>query len=460
NGRIEKMNGEYLRVIEERISKLAGEGLRVIAVAYNELQDGESFKDKKIESNLIFVGLAGMKDPPRPEIKESISIAKKAGIRTIIITGDYGLTAQRIAQEVGIIESDSDPGSRRVITGIELDNMSDQQILEEIKAGCSIFALVTPVQKLRIVKILRENGEIVAVTGDGANDSPSLREADIGVAMGVSGTDIAREASDMVLLDDSFTSIVKAVESGRTVYDNIRKYITYVFTHNWAELIPFILYVVFGLPLPLLIIQVLAIDIGIDIIPSLALSQEPPEKGIMEQAPRSIKERLFSRGVFLRSLYLGIIIAAGAMFGCLNAWASGGWVLGMQLDPHSAVYIKGVTMTFAGIVVGQMGNVLACRTSKASLFKTSLTSNKWIWVGLASQIIILTLMIYAPLMQNIFGTTALGLNEWAYLALIAGAVILAEEVRKWLARTLQETSWLPKLNQKISSIKEVVMKYT
>lgn len=461
NGKTEKLTTELLNVIEEKISKFAGEGLRVIAVAYKELQDGESLDGKNIESNMVFLGLAGIKDPPRPEIRKSIEIAKKAGIRTIIITGDYGLTAQRIAQEVGIVEpSGSQSGSNRVITGVELEGMSDQQILEEIKAGCSIFALVTPVQKLRIVKILRENGEIVAVTGDGANDSPSLREADIGIAMGVSGTDIAREASDMVLLDDSFNSIVKAVESGRTVYDNIRKYITYVFTHNWAELIPFILYVVFGLPLPLLIIQVLAIDIGIDIIPSLALSQEPPEEDIMEQPPRSIKERLFNKSVFLRSLYLGIIIAAGAMFGCLNAWASGGWILGMQLDPHSPVYIKGVTMTFAGIVVGQMGNVLACRTSKTSLFKTSLKSNKWIWIGLASQIIILTLMIYVPPMQSIFGTTALGLNEWTYLALIACGVILAEEVRKWFARRLQKTGWLPKFNQKISKVKEVVVKYT
>lgn len=445
NDKTEELTNKFLSSIEEKIFEFASEGLRIIAVAYRELPDGGSFEAKDVEKNMVLVGLTAMKDPPRPEIKEYVKMAKQAGIKIIIITGDYGLTALSIAQEVGIIESGSlESESFRIITGVELEDMSDGQIVKEIKKGCSIFALVSPVQKLRIVKILRQNGEIVAVTGDGANDGPSLREADIGVAMGVSGTDIAREASDMVLLDDSFASIVKAVESGRAVYDNIRKYITYFFTHNWAELIPFILYVVLGLPLPLLIIQVLAIDLGIEIIPSLALSQEPPEAGIMRQPPRSVKERLFSKNVFLRSLYIGIIIAAGAMFGCLNAWSAGGWYLGMQLDPNNAVYIKGVTMTFAGIVIAQIGNVLACRTSKTSLFKTNLRSNKWIWVGIASQISILSLIIYVPFLQNIFGTTALGLTEWAFLALLAGVVIVAEEVRKWFARRLSK---IPPISQ-------------
>ena len=436
--KVEKLTNEHLRTLEEKISEFASEGLRVIAVAYNELPDGGSFEPENVEKNMIIIGLAAMKDPPRPEIKEWVKTAKQAGIRVIIVTGDYGLTAQTIAQEVGILGSESRKESCRLITGVELDEMSDREILKEIKKGCSIFALVSPVQKLRIVEILKQSGEIVAVTGDGANDGPSLREADIGISMGVSGTDVAREASDIVLLDDSFASIVKSVESGRTVYDNIRKYITYVFTHNWAELIPFILYVLLGIPLPLLIIQVLAIDIGIEIIPSLALSQEPPEPGIMRQPPRSVKERLFNKEVLLRSLYIGLIIAAGAMFGCLSVWSAGGWQFGMQLESHSIVYIKGVTMTFASIVVAQIGNVLACRTNKTSLFKTSLRSNKWIWIGIASQISILSLIIYVPFMQSIFGTAALGLTEWAFLALLACIVIIAEEIRKWFARWLEK----------------------
>lgn len=314
--------------------------------------------------------------------------------------------------------------------------MSDEQIIKDVKNGCSIFALVTPVQKLRIVQVLRQNSEIVAVTGDGANDGPSLREADIGVAMGVSGTDVAREASDMVLLDDSFSSIVKAVETGRAVYDNLRKFITYVWAHNWAELIPFLLYILLAIPLPLTVLQILAIDLGIDIIPSLALSREPPEPGIMQQPPRSVRERLFSKGVILRSLYIGLIIAAGAVFGCLYTWWFGGWYLGSQLDPTSTLYIKGTTMTFAGIVVAQTGNLLAMRTSKVSLFKTSLRNNMWILVGIAYQLSVLSLIVYVPFLQNIFGTTTLTLTDWAYLAIIPCVVILVSEVRKWFSRRL------------------------
>ena len=188
--------------------------------------------------------------------------------------------------------------SCQVIRGVDLEDLSDQAIVDEVKKGNVIFARVAPEQKLRIVKVLKKSGEIVAVTGDGANDAPSLKEANIGVAMGASGTDVAREAADIVLLNDSFASIVKAVESGRAIYENIRKFIVYVFAHNWAELIPFVLYALLGIPLPLLVVQVLAIDLAIDVIPSLALSREPPEAGIMQEPPRSIKERLFTPKVF------------------------------------------------------------------------------------------------------------------------------------------------------------------
>jgi magnesium-transporting ATPase (P-type) len=314
--------------------------------------------------------------------------------------------------------------------------MSDQQVSEEVKRENVIFARVSPEQKLRIVKVLKQHGDIVAVTGDGANDAPSLKEADIGIAMGASGTDVAREASDMVLLDDSFASIVKAVESGRAIYENLRKFIVYVFAHNWAELIPFVLYALLDIPLPLLVVQVLAIDLGIDVIPSLALSREPPEAGIMQELPRNIKERLFNKRVFLRSLYIGLIIAAGATYGCMNAWSKGGWYLGSTKVFPTDIYTKGTTMTFAGIVMAQVGNVLASRTSKASLFKTSLTSNKWIWLGIAAQISLLSVMVYTPVMQRFFGTTALGLLDWAFLVILACIVISAEEIRKLFARRL------------------------
>jgi magnesium-transporting ATPase (P-type) len=432
NNRIEELTQERIHAVETKIREFASEGLRVIAVAYKLLPQNESFKDKNVEQDMILVGLAAMKDPPRPEVKDAVKLAKEAGIKIVIITGDYGPTAQAIAEEVGIV----DVADCRIIRGVDLEAMGDVAIVEEVRRGNVIFSRVSPEQKLRIVTVLKQNGEVVAVTGDGANDAPSLKEADIGIAMGASGTDVAREAADMVLLDDSFASIVKAVESGRAIYENIRKFIVYVFSHNWAELIPYLLYASLGIPLPLLVVQVLAIDLGIDVIPSLALSRELPEHGIMQELPRSVRERLFNMEVFLRSLYVGVIIAVGAMIGCLSAWSAGGWHLGMQLPSNNIVYVKGVTMTFAGIVVAQVGNVLACRTSKLSIFKTSLSSNKWIWLGIAAQISILSFLVYVPLMQTLFGTTALELADWAFLAALALIVILAEEIRKWFARRL------------------------
>lgn len=435
DGKIEDLNQENMSLIEARIEEFAKEGLRLIGIAYKQLPKNKYTKGEDVEKDLIFVGLAAMRDPPRAEVKDAVAKAKQAGIKPVIITGDYGPTAEAIAQEVGIVEGQHG----KIIRGVDLEDLSDQAIVDEVKKGNVIFARVAPEQKLRIVKVIKKSGEIVAVTGDGANDAPSLKEADIGVAMGASGTDVAREAADIVLLNDSFASIVKAVESGRAIYDNIRKFIVYVFSHNWAELIPYLLYALLAIPLPLLVVQVLVIDLAIDVIPSLALSREPPEAGIMEEPPRSTKERLFTRKVFLRSVYIGVIIAVGAMIGCFNAWMAGGWQFGMQLAANDPVYIKGVTMTFAGIVVAQAGNVLASRTSKQSIFKTSLKTNKWIIVGIAAQLAILALLIYVPLMNEFFGTTPLNLTDWAYLISLAVVVVFAEEIRKLISRRLSKT---------------------
>jgi magnesium-transporting ATPase (P-type) len=250
------------------------------------------------------------------------------------------------------------------------------------------------------------------------------------------------------LLDDSFASIVKAVESGRAIYENIRKFIVYVFTHNFAELIPFLLFAFLStqnFPLPLLVEQILVIDLAIEVIPSLALSREPPEQGIMNEPPRSVKERLFTGRVLTRAIYTGVIIAIGGMIGCLSAWNAGGWYLGMPLSPEwtwppqpniipNPDYLKGVTMMFAGIIVAQAGNVLACRTTKQSTFKTTLKTNKWIIVGIVSQLSILAFLIYAPFMQRIFGTVSLAVGDWVYLFILPVIVIFADEIRKFFSR--------------------------
>jgi P-type Ca2+ transporter type 2C len=445
NDRLEELTEEKLTWIEARIHEFANEGLRVIAVAYKKLPKAQYTKGAEVENDLVFVGLAAMRDPPRLEVKNAVLKAKQAGIRTVIITGDYGPTAQVIAQEVGIVEKEF----CQIIRGVDLEDLSDNAIVDEVKKGNVIFARVAPEQKLRIVKVLKGSGEIVAVTGDGANDAPSLKEADIGVAMGASGTDVAREAADIVLLDDSFESIVKAVESGRAIYENIRKFIVYVFSHNWAELIPFVLYAGLRFPLPLLVVQVLAIDLAIDVIPSLALSREPAELGIMQEPPRSIKERLFTRKVLSRSIFIGVIIAIGAIIGCLNIWVAGGWQIGMpvpadwhfggDLPNNNPIYLKGVTMMFAGIVVAQVGNVLACRTSKQSIFKTSLKQNKWIIVGIVAQLSILAFLVYVPLMNQFFGTVPLDAIDWVFLLSLAVVVVLAEEIRKFFSRRFTKT---------------------
>lgn len=439
NNKVEEFTDDNLQLVESKLSEFANEGLRVIAVAYRVLKKEEYSKIKSVEEDMTFVGLAAMMDPPRQEVGEAVKKAKEAGIKTVIITGDYGPTAEVVARDVGIVTREC----CNVIRGVDLETLPDEAIVDAVEKGNIIFARVSPEQKLRIVKALKKHGEVVAVTGDGANDAPSLKEADVGVAMGMSGTDVAREAADIVLLDDSFESIVKAVESGRAIYENIRKFIVYVFSHNWAELVPFLLYAFLRIPLPLLVVQILAIDLGIDVIPSLALSREPPEQGIMQEPPRSIKERLFTSKVLLRSQYIGVVTAVGAMIGCLTVWFAGGWTYGTQLPPDSLVYIKGTTMMFAGIVVAQVGNVLACRTTKQSIFRTSLATNKWIVVGIAAQLAILSLIVYVPFLQSLFGTTGLNLGDWAYLALLPIAVIVAEEIRKFFSRHFSKKAFDP-----------------
>jgi len=427
NDQIEQFTPEIRGSIEKQYKEFAQAGLRILGFAYKEVDEKKTYEGKISEEEMIFIGFVALQDPPRSEVKDAVLNANYAGIKVVIITGDSGPTSQAISEEVGITEK----GKTKIIRGRDLHDLGEQGIIDKVKQGNVVFARVSPEEKLEIVKALKQANEVIAVTGDGANDAPSLKEADIGIAMGVGGTDIARDSADMILLNNSFASIVKAIESGRAIYDNIRKFIIYVFSHNWAELIPFLLYFLIGIPLPLLVIQVLAIDLFIDIIPSLALSREPPEPGIMREMPRDIKRRLFDSGVFLRSLYIGIIISLGALFGCISTWMTSGsnWIHLTQTDP---IYIKGTTMTFAGIVIAQIGNLFGCRTNKTSIFKSRFFKNRMIFLAILSQIGILCLLVYLPWLQRIFGTTALNLGDWAYLIILPIIIIIAEEIRKLL----------------------------
>ena len=419
-GRIHEMSSNSLSEIGSKIRELGDQGLRVIAIAYRELGKHEpDTRSEEIEKQLIFLGLVGLQDPPRPEVLDAVRVAKRAGIRIIMLTGDYGPTAKSVALQVGIVESQN----CQVVRGVDLEKTGDTDVKLLLQKKDVVFARVAPEQKLRIVRLLRENGEIVAVTGDGANDAPSLKEADIGVAMGLSGTDVAREASDIVLLDDSFASIVKAVESGRAIFDNIRRFIAYVFAHNWAELSTYILYGLFGIPLPLLPMQVLAIDLGIDVLPSLALGLEPPESGTMTRPPTSRKERLFNPSTLLKSLVLGGFASVVAMGACIGTWVAGGWTWGQKLSYTDPLYLKGTTMTFAGIVVAQIGSILLLRARRPSIPK-GLVSSRWILLGIAGQLAAASAIIYVPLLQQIFGTVGLGLTEWGFLLAIPIAIAM------------------------------------
>jgi P-type Ca2+ transporter type 2C len=411
--------------------EMALSGLRVLGFARRQLQS-LSAGDDETESDLTFTGLAAMFDPPRPEVADAVAKAHRAGIRIGMVTGDYGLTAESIARRIGIVS-----GPRpRIVTGSELLKMEEQELIEVVRDNPEIiFARVSPEDKMRIAKALQATGNIVAVTGDGVNDAPALKRADIGVAMGRTGTDVAKEAADMILTDDNFASIVSAIEEGRTVYENIKKFITYILASNVPEIIPYIVFVAFNVPLPLTIMQVLAIDLGTDLLPALALGLEPPEPGIMERPPRPKNERLLDWKLLLRAYgFLGMLEACVGMAAYFWFLLSHGWTFGQQLDPNGLVYHQATAITFVAIVVSQVFNVFAARTDRESVFKVGIFKNRYVLMGIVYELVLASILIYTPLFQRIFTTGPLGVKEWAFLWAVAPIVLVAEEVRKFYLR--------------------------
>ncbi|HWR18718.1 MAG TPA: cation-transporting P-type ATPase [Clostridia bacterium] len=417
----------------------AKKGLRVLAVAMRELSNANltgslgSYTPELIEKELTFLGLVAMVDPPRPEVAKAVEKCHRAGIRIIMITGDYGLTAESIARRIGIIKSDHP----RVITGVELTKMNINELKEALNEEV-LFARVAPEQKLQVVSALQEMKHIVAVTGDGVNDSPALKKADIGVAMGVSGTDVAKEAADMILTDDNFASIVNAVEEGRAVYNNIRKFAVYILNSNVPEAVPMILYLFSrgAIPLPLTIMQVLAIDLGTDMVPAIGLGAEAPEAGIMDVSPRSQKEPLLNRKLLLRAfLWYGpieaaICTAAYFLFNRMHGWPD------VPLYGFGVSYQMATTVTFAAIVMAQVGMVFASRTDRASVFKTGFFTNKLVVIGIVVELLLLCALTYTPFLHGLFNTAPLGWHEWVLLICIPAVVLLLTEVPKAALRRL------------------------
>ncbi|MDD5182068.1 MAG: cation-translocating P-type ATPase [Candidatus Nanoarchaeia archaeon] len=396
NGRIKKLTKEMKSKLLAESHKMAGEPLRVLGFSYKMLgTKKKSYSVADTEKDMIFAGFVGMIDPPRTEIITSIKDAQDAGIKTVMITGDHKVTAIAIARTIGILR-----GNEIAVTGLELDSMSDEE-LDGIIENVSVFARISPEHKVRILEAFKSRGHVVAVTGDGVNDAPAIKKADIGVAMGIKGTDVTKEASDMVLQDDNYGTIVKAVKSGREIYDNIRKFIKFMLSTNFKELFLVGVVALAGLPLPFIPLQILWINLVTDSLPALALAVDTPEPNIMERKPRKKTEGIFSGSI------LPFIIVAGVIGTLTSIW------LFVHSLPHGIDYAR--TMVFTLAVFFELIFVFNCRSEHRSVFRINPFSNMKLVAAVVFTLMLQVFVIYAPFMQGIFGTVPLNLRDWALI---------------------------------------------
>jgi P-type Ca2+ transporter type 2C len=423
----------------------ARNALRVLALARRDLPaKPASYASDSIEHDLTFLGLMAMMDPPRPEVETAIHTFREAGIRIVMITGDYGLTAESLARRVGMLSSPNP----RIVTGQDLEEMSETDLSKVLEQEV-LFARMAPEHKLKLVSAFQSRGEVVAVTGDGVNDAPALRKADVGVAMGVVGTDVAKEAADIILTNDNFGAIVSAIEEGRAVYDNIRKFLTYIFSSNMPEMVPFLVTAMFPIPLALTVRQILAVDLGTDLMPALGLGVEQPEPGIMSSPPRSKKQTVVDSGLLWRAFgWLGVIEVLLCYAGFFAVFFVTG-NLGKYIPFFSATpvpeylytpmgilaaYAIANTVYHAGVVTAQVGNVFACRTETAHNSQLGWFSNKYIWIGIGIELIIIFLLIYIPFLAGIFNHVEIPFYFWPALFLYAVILYTLEWLRKAVMR--------------------------
>jgi calcium-translocating P-type ATPase len=424
-------------LITRRVESLASQGLRVLALARRSLPVGAPPPPREqAERELSFVGLVTMRDPPRIEVLDAVSACHRAGIRIIVITGDHPLTAAAIARQVGI--GGDHP---RTVDASSIDHTHERELRELLADGEElIFARASPETKLQIAEALRAGGHVIAMTGDGVNDAPALCRADIGVAMGRSGTDVAREAATMVLTDDNFATIVVAIEAGRRVYDNVRKFIVYIFAHATPEVVPFLVFALAGgaVPLPLTVLQLLAFDVGTETLPSLALARDPAEPGVMDRPPRPHSEGVISRPMLLRAwLFLGLIVSALSLGGFFYVLTRAGWHPGDPVSsghPLHHAYLQATTMTFAGMIAGQIGTAFAVRTRRASLRSIGVFSNHYLLLAIVAELALAALFVYAPPLQSLLGTAGLPVRDLIVLAPYPLIVWGADELRRYLVR--------------------------
>ncbi|GAA2740044.1 cation-transporting P-type ATPase [Terrabacter aerolatus] len=431
------------RSFDELVSSWAEEGLRLLAVAERAVDDAEptSLTREVVERDLTLLGMAAMLDPPRPEVADAVARCHSAGIRLLVVTGDHGLTARGIAEDVGIGRV-----GLRVVTGAELDALTEAELDELLAAGEElIFARSSPEDKMRIADALQDQGHVVAMTGDGVNDAPALRRADIGVAMGRSGTDVAREAATMVLTDDNFASVVAAVEAGRRVYDNVRKFIVYIFAHATPEVVPFLVYALSGgrIPLPLTVMQILAIDLGTETLPALALGRERAEPGLMSRPPRTRTQNVIDVPMLARAWgLLGGVSALLVMLVFLTTLVQGGWHLGDDVasGPLHHVWQQATTMSFLGIVACQVGTAMAARTQHASLRRVGVLSNRLLLWGIAYEVVFAAALVTVGPLQDVFGTTAPAPWQVAFVLPFPVVVWGVDELWRWGSRRRATTA--------------------
>jgi P-type Ca2+ transporter type 2C len=412
--------------IETANREMAENGQRVLGVAFRPVEAlPEEGEEEILEQELTVIGLIGMLDPPRPEVRDAVARSRMAGIRPVMITGDHPLTARQIAQELGIA-TEEDPS----LTGQDLAVMSLEE-LEAVVEEIPVYARVAPEHKLNIVTALQNKGEIVAMTGDGVNDAPALKKADIGVAMGITGTDVSKEAADMILLDDNFATIVAAVEEGRVIFDNIRKFIKYTLSSNTGELWVMLVAPLIGMPLPLLPLQILWINLVTDGLPGLALAIEPAEEGIMKRKPFHPKESIFSRGLGWQIIWVGILMGIVSLALGFFYWREAGRPMLAEAEDGGYHW---QTMLFTTLTLAQMGNALALRTNRSSLFQVGLFSNKAMVGAVVLTFLLQLAVIYVPFMQNIFSTVALTPRELLISLAMSSIVFFAVELDKWRRR--------------------------
>jgi Ca2+-transporting ATPase len=410
DGRAIRLSKPKKERILTAVKDMAADALRVLALAYREIPSGMKFSSEEIETDMVLVGIVGMIDPPREEVKDAIAQARTAGIKVVMITGDHELTAQAIAQDIGLLEKDG-----RVITGVELDRMSPEELSREAESA-AVYARTSPEHKVRILEALKKRGHIVAMTGDGVNDAPAVKGADIGIAMGIKGTDVTREASDMILADDNFATIVKAVEEGRGIYDNIRKFIRLLLSTNLDEILIVASTTLLRLPLPILPIQVLWINVVSDGLPALALSLDPYDKDIMERKPRKPKEGIF-HGMLLFVLAAAIVDFLVEMI-LLIYWRNTNFVSLRKLR----------TMIFTSTVLFELFFVFNCRSEKHSVFRSDILQNKALVLAVAVSFLLQLAVIYVPVLQPLFQTVPLDASDWLIILAMssAGLLILPE----------------------------------